>query len=64
MLQSRNRADSGIDGLAPSAGSRLARQIDYRSGGVIAVSRIVLAATFFLALWFDPSQPHHSENKL
>lgn len=38
-------------------GAAFARQIDLRSGGVIAASRIVLAAVFFLALWFDPSQP-------
>jgi len=33
------------------------RAFEYSSGRVIAVTRLVLAGVFFLALWVDPSQP-------
>jgi signal transduction histidine kinase len=35
----------------------LRRAFQYSSGRVIALSRVVLATVFFLALWIDPSQP-------
>jgi len=57
VLQRGTDAGNRVSAFAPGAGARLARQIDFRSGSVIAGSRIVLAAVFFLALWLDPSQP-------
>jgi signal transduction histidine kinase len=33
------------------------RSFEYSSGRVIALTRVVLAAVFFLALWLDPQQP-------
>jgi signal transduction histidine kinase len=38
----------------------LARTFEHRSGRIIALCRMVLAAVFFLALWLDPSQPVRS----
>jgi signal transduction histidine kinase len=38
------------------------RAFQHRSGRVIALSRFVLAASFFLAMWADPTQPvRHAE---
>jgi signal transduction histidine kinase len=57
VLQSRIENYGSASDSALTGASRFARKIDFRSGGVIAVSRIVLAGVFFLALWLDPSQP-------
>ncbi len=37
-----------------------ARLFEDRSGRIIAVTRFVLAAVFYIALWIDPSQPLRS----
>ena len=38
----------------------LARGFENRSGRIIALTRLLLAAVFFLALWLDPNQPVRS----
>jgi len=40
--------------------SLLTRLFDNRSGRVIALTRLMLATAFLLALWIDPSQPARS----
>ena len=40
--------------------SLVTRLFENRSGRIIAVTRLVLAAVFFLALWMDPNQPVRS----
>lgn len=55
-----NGKAGSLNGVPLRASERLARHIDFRSGAVIAVSRIVLAGVFFMALWLDPSQPVRS----
>lgn len=44
----------------PADQSILTRLFDNRSGRVIAVTRLMLAAAFLLALWIDPNQPARS----
>ena len=47
--------------LATSADhSLVTRLFENRSGRIIAVTRLMLAAVFFLALWVDPNQPARS----
>jgi signal transduction histidine kinase len=38
-------------------GGLVRETFEYNSGRVIALTRVVLAAVFFLALWLDPQQP-------
>lgn len=49
-----------IGPLGREAGERLRRTFGYNSGRVIGLTRLVLAAVFFLALWLDPDQPVRS----
>ena len=44
----------------PADQSIVTRLFDNRSGRVIAVTRLMLAAAFLLALWIDPNQPARS----
>ena len=44
----------------PADQSILTRLFDNRSGRVIAITRLMLAAAFLLALWVDPNQPARS----
>jgi signal transduction histidine kinase len=44
----------------PTDQSIVTRLFDNRSGRVIAVTRLMLAAAFLLALWIDPNQPARS----
>ena len=47
--------------LATSADhSIVTRLFENRSGRIIAVTRLMMAAVFFLALWLDPNQPARS----
>lgn len=40
---------------------KLLRAFRHRSGRVIALTRVVLALVFFLAVWIDPAQPARSD---
>lgn len=42
--------------------SLVTRLFENRSGRIIAVTRLVLAAVFFAALWMDPNQPVRSSS--
>ena len=42
--------------------SAVTRLFENRSGRIIAVTRLVLAAVFFAALWVDPNQPVRSSS--
>lgn len=46
--------------VTPADQSIVTRLFDNRSGRVIAVTRLMLAAAFLLALWIDPNQPARS----
>src|SRR5688500_18177256 len=58
------RADRGTSVMAvrslSQSGDLLRRAFEYSSGRIIALTRMVLATIFFLALWLDPDQPRRA----